>query len=175
VASETKHRGLLKLVKGILEVPLGYSLDDLIAYRSMIAKQYPLLLPIIDDYISLAEKSDAGIEPQPGRQRPSRGRRPTSQMHLFDLLRDRRLFPLNSDLAKFAARVLPGMTQRRFAKISNADIAARIVEYLETLDPGTRERLEVSMKDAVVYSPRKTSEKESFFSKWERIIKKIEL
>jgi hypothetical protein len=98
-------------------------------------------------------------------------------MHLFDLLRDKRLFATNSDLADFAGRVLPGTSRYRFEKLSRGDIAARIIEHLETLDPQTRDRLEESMREALESSKAEIlkRDKKSFFSKWEEIIKGIEL
>jgi hypothetical protein len=94
-------------------------------------------------------------------------------MHLFDLLREPRLFPSNLDLSEFAARVLPNMSRKRFDKMSRGDIAARIIEYLETRDPHTRERLEASMRDAMTSGSH--ADRQSFLSQWEKIIKGIEL
>ena len=175
---DVRHKALISFIKKILDIPYGYSKDELIAFRSRAFTQYPSMLPIIDNFLDLADQSDTDV----GLNRPfgpskgtSRVRKRGVEMHLFDLLRDRRLFPSNSDLANFASRVLPGMTRRRFDKMSKGDIAARIVEYLETLDAKTRERLEASMHDAMQSSePKRPAVRESFFSKWERIIKKIE-
>jgi hypothetical protein len=96
-------------------------------------------------------------------------------MHLFDMLRDRRLFPLNSDLADFAGKVLPDMGSYRYDKMSRGDIASRIIEYLETRDRKTRQGLESSMREAMDSSTDKPAVRKSFFAKWEKIIKGIEL
>jgi hypothetical protein len=67
------------------------------------------------------------------------------------------------------------MVRRRFDKMSRGDIAARIIEYLETRNPRTRQTLETSMREAITAGSVKTSDRKSFFSKWERIIKGTEL
>lgn len=137
----------------------------------------PMFVDLIEAYIELAEKSRTGAVP--GSSRSSKKRRNGSQMHLFDLLREKTFFPQNLDLAQFASRVLPHMRTFRFDKMSRSDIAARIIEYLEgQTDPGTRDRLESSMREAMTEMKRRPvrqSDRKSFLSKWERIIKGIEL
>jgi hypothetical protein len=95
-------------------------------------------------------------------------------MHLFDMLRDRRLFPSNLELVNFAVRILPNIPRGRLGKISRPEIAARIVEYLETLGAERRATLEASMREAMTATPETSSERSSFFTKWERIIKGID-
>ena len=75
--------------------------------------------------------------------------RESRDMLLFDRLREKKLFPSNSELAEFAGNILPGIKGNRFDKMSRGDIAARVIEYLETKDPRTREALEASMRDAM--------------------------
>lgn len=167
-----KHRSFLQFIDRIVNVPAYYSKDDLYAFHRIARRDYPAIAPIIDEYIQLAERSDTDV--------PSRGaksRSPKTQpgeMHLFDLLREKRLFPSNADLSQFAARVLPNMSARRFDKMSRGDIAGRIIEYLETLDRGTREQLEASMRSAMHSPAEKAADRKSFFSTWENIIKGIE-
>jgi len=96
-------------------------------------------------------------------------------MHLFDLLREKKLFPSNSDLVEFAERILPDMRSYRYDKMSKSDIAARVLEYLETLDPRRKHELEQSMRNAMVVSTARSSDRRSFLSTWEKIIKGIEL
>ena len=97
-------------------------------------------------------------------------------MHLFDLLREKRLFASNTDLASFAAKVLPGIKGNRFDKMSRGDIAARIIEFLETKDSSTRRELEASMREAMDSTiSGRAVDRRSFVSKWEKIIKGIEL
>ncbi len=175
MAKDNRHKGWLLFVRRVVDVPLGYSKDDLLAFRSLAARQYPALVPLLNDYITLAEDSDTNSQPK-----ISAGARPKKQnsadkMHLFDLLREKRLFASNSELSNFAARILPGMKTRRFDNMSKGDIAARIIEYLETLDKSARKKLEDSMRDALDSPPIKDSYRRSFLSKWERIIKGIEL
>ena len=155
-------------------MPAGFSKEDLMIFRSIASRDYPTLVPIMDEYLRLAESSDVERSADilgPGR---GKGRLDATSMHLFDMLRDKKLFPSNSDLSEFAGRVLPGMSRARFEKVSRADIAARIIEYLETKDLRTREELEASMRSAIIVSP-KASDRKSFFSQWEKIIKGTQL
>jgi hypothetical protein len=172
VNRDVRHRSLLTLIRRIIDVPLAYSKNDLIELRSAASMQYPAIVPLIDEYIRLAELSDTDVILSTANERQIRKRRASAQeMHLFDLLRERKLFPTNADLAEFAVRVIPEIPKSRFLKISRAEIAARIIDYLETLNPQTREKLEASMRDAVAVAPRQKADRQSFFSKWERIIK----
>lgn len=174
MVQDQKHRSLLLFIRKIVEVPLGYSKDDLLAFRSVASREYSSFVPLIDEYIRLAEKSDTGVLSAKGgnSKRPNRAATNPEQMHLFDLLRDKKLFPSNSDLSGFAARIIPSMTTlTRWEKMSRGEIVAKIIEYVETRDLSARRALEASMRDALVSGPDKSSDRRSFFSKWERIIK----
>jgi len=171
MAEDQGHQALLRFVRKVVDVPSAHTREDLIAFRNAASGAYPALVPVIDAYIDLADRSDTGVSARPSRQRQASTREP----HLFDLLREKQLFPSNSDLSKFASRVLPNITSRRFDKMSRADIAARIIEHLEARDPRTRQELEKSMRDALTAQPGTNTERESFLSKWERIIKGIPL
>jgi hypothetical protein len=171
MAEDQGHQALLRFIRKAVDVPGAHTKDDLYAFRDAAMRAYPALVPVIDAYIRLADQSDTEVSP-----RPSRARQPASrEVHLFDLLRERTLFPSNSDLSAFAARVLPNISDRRFNKMSRADIAARIIEHLEARDPRTRQELERSMRDALAARPSSHTDRESFLTKWERIIKGIEL
>src|SRR5262249_10362029 len=113
-------------------------------------REYISLVPLIDEYLMFAERADTDVLPRPSAN-PSRHSRNAdpSHMHLFDLLRDKRAFPSNSDLSEFAGRIIPSMTRKRFDKMSRAEIVAKIIEYVETKDPKTRQDLEASMRDAM--------------------------
>jgi len=126
--------------------------------------EYRALVALIDEYTRIAEKSDTNVTPSIGRNAPKQSVSSTdpTHMHLFDLLRDRQLFPSNSDLSDFAARVLPSMTSKRFDKMSRGEIVAKLIDYVET-------------RDAMIAKPEKTSDRKSFFSKWEKIIKETQL
>jgi len=177
LVQDHKHRSLLQFIKKILDVPIGYSKADLISFRSVASREYPTLVPVIDEYIQVAEKADTDVIPIKAvpSSRRSKVHADAAQMHLFDLLRDRRLFPSNSDLSDFAARVLPSMTRKRFDKMSRGEIVAKIIEYVDTRDAKTRHDLEASMRDAMTAAPDRTSDRRSFFSKWEKIIKGMPL
>ncbi len=80
-----------------------------------------------------------------------------------------------SELVDWLSNLQSEWESASFNKMSRADIAARIIEHLEARDPRTREELEKSMRDALAARPDTSSGRESFLSKWERIIKGIEL
>jgi hypothetical protein len=175
---DRKHRVFLQFLKRALELTSSYSKDDLHVFLDLCHRDYPGLSSLVAEYIRVAERGDTDILPGRGfanRNRPTSAVPGTRQMHVFDLLRDKRLFASNSDLAEFAGRILPDMSRSRFDKMSRGDIAARIIEYLETLEPGTRDRLEASMRNAVASTSGRVSDKKSFFSTWEKIIKGIQL
>lgn len=173
MAQDTRHKRFLRFVRKVMDVPLGYSKEDLTAFRNLTKDDYPSLVPLIDEYVRLAERSETDVDAgrPKGKGRPDR----VDQMHLFDLLRQKQLFPSNADLANFASRILPGIKGRRFNKMSRGDIAARIIEYLETRQPRTREELEISMRGAMNSGSKTPEDQRSFFSRWERIIKGIKL
>ena len=176
MVQDHKHRSFLDFIRKIVDVPVGYSKDDLVTFRSIAWKDYPALVPVIEEYIKLAERADTEVLQKGSETKPrSTQKQEAEQMHLFDLLRQKRLFPLNEDLSQFAGRVLPSMRRNRFDKMSRADIAARIIEYLETKDPSTREKLEASMREAMGPGAEKAADRRSFLSKWEKIIKETQL
>ena len=169
MAPDNKHKAWLGFVRKVADVPLEYSKDDLRAFRRLALRESPALLQLIESYLALAERSD--VESSGGAARSKSRQRNGSQMHLFDLLREKRLFPHNLLLAQFASRVLPHMRTYRFDKMSRSDIAARIIEYIERSDPRSRAKLEKSMRDALKamkQRPIRPIERQSFLSKWEK-------
>jgi hypothetical protein len=126
----------------------------------------------VDEYIRLMETSDSDVREK--RPAPRTSRKTSKQMHLFDLLREKTFFPQNLDLARFAERALPHLRAFRYDKMSRSDIAARIIEHIESRDPDTRDTLEESMRQALsdmTGKAPKEVERKSFLSKWESIIK----
>ncbi len=176
MAPDNKHKSWLSFVQKTADVAAGYSKDDLRAFRRIASREAPSFEPIIEAYLRLAEKSDSSSRLP--RRTSERLRRNGTNMHLFDLLREKRFFPQNLQLAQFAARVLPHMRNYRFDKMSRGDIAARIIEYIEQSDPRARSKLEDSMREAlgeIKSGHVRQVDRSSFFSKWERIIKGLEL
>jgi hypothetical protein len=175
VVNDTKHHAWLNFIQKAASVPSDYSKEDMKAFRRIAARESPSLVPLIDAYLNLAQQSDTATGARRSAERKgSNG----GNMHLFDLLREKRLFPQNLLLAQFASRVLPHMRNYRFDKMSRSDIAARIIEHIERSDPRTRSKLEESMREAlgqIKVRPTKEIDRTSFFSKWERIIKGLEL
>lgn len=174
LVQDNRHRRLLQFIKRIVEVPLGYSKDDLVLLRSSATKDYPAFVPLIDEYVRLADKAAIDLS-STERRSGARSPGPSDEMHLFDLLREKKLFPSNAELAEFAEKILPGIKGNRFDKMSRADIAARMVEYIESKDPGTRRELVASMREAMKPHRTRPTERQSFLSKWEKIIKGTQL
>jgi len=177
VVQDQKHKSLLQFIRKVVDVAAGHSKEDLAAFRSAASKEYPSVVPLIDEYLQFAERADTNVLPLSSGGNSSR--RPKvpegTPTHLFDMLRDKRAFPSNSDLSDFAGRILPNMTRKRFDKMSRGEIVAKIIEYVETLDAKTRRDLEASMRDAMTPGASKPADRRSFLSKWERIIKGIQL
>ena len=172
--ADTRHRAWLKFVRDVLEVPLRLSKNDLQDFRNIANLEQPALVPIIKAYMTLAEHSDSRVDFM--RLSPKKKRSKSSELHLFDLLRERAFFPQNSDLAQFASRVLPQLQITRFEKLSRTNIAARIIEHLESLDPDMRRNLEESMREALDAMRGKEAgdnQRKSFLNKWEMIIKGV--
>ncbi len=181
-----QHKTFLRFVSRLVDLATLYSKENLFKFLDISSKEFPALTGIIHEYIRLAEKADTDIE---CKSRPSTFARSFAylettklgnsklEMHLFDLLRSKKLFATNADLAEFAQRILPKMAPRRFDKMSRGDIAARIIVYLEGRKPEKRQRLERAMREALVLlsSPsRKKTSKRTFFQQWEKIIKGTE-
>lgn len=172
VSSDKRHEAWLKFARDVLDVPIGRSKQDLFIFRDLAHHHHRALVPIIDEYIRLTEISDSEVRDRRAATRVTR--KGPKQMHLFDLLREKTFFPQNLDLARFAERVLPHLRSYRFDKMSRSDIAARIIEHIESRDPYTRDMLEESMRSALSAMSGKAPkeiERKSFLSKWESIIK----
>jgi len=180
---ERKHKAFLRFVSRLVDVPAIYSKRELREFLDRASFDFPGLVKIIQEYIHLAERAESDVKDKLSNLRTHRVAgisssalfdRPTSDMHLFDLLRSKKLFTTNAELAEFARRILPRMERRRFDKMSRGDIAVRVIEHLEARKPETRMRLEKAMRDALVElsrSPKKRARKRSFFQEWEKIIK----
>jgi hypothetical protein len=177
VVQDTRHKPWLNFVRKALDVPSGYSSEELRAFLSIAKRENPSLLPLIEDYLNIAHRSEIPENLRITYSSPKRSK--SSQMHLFDLLREKTFFPQNLDLAQFAARVMPHMRTYRFDKMSRSDIAARIIEHIEGSDPRARGALERSMRDGLTAMKGRKQPKDvdrrSFLTKWEKIIKGIEL
>ena len=156
---EKKHKAFLRFVSRLVEIPTFYSKRELNKFLERADFDFPGLTKIIEEYIRLAERGECDVKDKLGRRDTylhSRFLGSASafnskfEMHLFDLLRSKKLFTTNTELAEFAKRILPKMERRRFDKMSRGDIAVRIIEHLEARKPETRRRLEKSMREALV-------------------------
>lgn len=177
MVQDQRHKSLLQFIRKVVEVAAGLSKEDLASFRSAAIREYSSVVPLIDEYLRLAERADTHVLPKSHASNNFHRSKnaESSPEHLFDMLRDKRAFPSNSDLSDFAGRILPNMARKRFDKMSRGEIVAKIIEYVETLDAKTRRDLEASMKDAMAPGLGKPADRRSFLSKWERIIKGIQL
>ena len=168
------HRAWMEFIRKAMELPIEYSAADLNRFRHTAADQYPALVRVIDAYIALVRQS--AISDSKAKQQRSPGPHPFKEdTPLLDLLRDVRLFPTNKDIAHFAQTILPNMRTYRFDKMAKSVVALKIIQYLETLNLKTRQRLEASMRDALDSPPTRDNQRKSFVSKWENIIRGIDL
>ena len=179
---ERTHKDWLEFLRKAAELPIGYSIDDLIWFRTIAERQYPALAPLVAACIHLAQQSDLAIALEGPSPRPAKAKKMTSaqsapqaQAPLFDLFKDKNLFPKNSDLINFAMRAVPNMKEYRFDKMSRGDIAHRLVEQIRSLSPQARDSLEASVREAVSHSPELGKEVRSFVSKWSSIIRDMAL
>ena len=185
--SQDKHyQSYLAFVSKLSDLIASHTLEDLQLFLSKARNGFPDIVPVIESCIYTLDKNVCNANKKISRKAKILAKiRPEVQkdlvtirqeIHLFDLLRSKELFPNNRDLAEFATRVLPGMVKRRYDKMSKAGIAGIIIGYLETLNAGKRKRLEKSMREAIISkSVGSKEERQSFFSEWEKIIKGIDL
>ncbi len=186
MADKERHQAFMRFVSKVTNLMSEYTAEDLGSFLHSSKQGFPSLAPVIEACIGmltpsrgradqrLASRSEAIAGLISKRRRETAAEREAGP--LFNLLLSKELFPTNAQLGEFAVRVLPGMPRRRYDKMSRADIAGRVIEYLETLDLARRRRLEAAMRKAIAsISGDAKAQPESFFSQWEKIIKGIEL
>lgn len=173
---DTAQKRFLRFVSKLTDALAQVSPDDLGDYERWAYEGYSHLLPILKACQQLVYQLGPDIHRPVGSLRVPVKTRRHEREHLFDLLRSKEHFPTNLELSEFASKILPNMSAKRFDKMARADIAARIIEYLESFDPRTRKKLEHSMRTAIMQMPAEAPEiDKSFFSQWQKIIKGIEL
>ena len=179
MGKDQSHKAFLRFIAKIADISAAYSKDELHEFLDMAHMDFSGFEKLIREYCRLAKISTSHVT---DRLKNSRGRSGPrlfyeqellSKPHLFDLLRSKEIFSTNAELAEFAMKILPSMTSRRFDKMSRADIAGRIVEFIERSKPRKRELLEKSMRDALVDFGQRGggARRQSFFRKWESIVK----
>lgn len=190
--SARTHKDWLEFLRKAADLPIGYSVDDLLYFQRIAERQYPALAPLVAACIHLAQASDMEIAvegPEPSRQLvkqesnskvPPRalfiGTNDTFSFNMTMMLSDEKLFPKNTDLIRLAARLLPDMHPYRFDKMSRGSIINKIVDHMAALPIKKRTKIEIALRqaaDATENDPPATSS--SFFTRWEGIIKKMEL
>lgn len=183
--SSRGHKDWLEFLRKAADLPIGYSIDDLIWFKTIAERQYPALAPLVSACIYLVQQSDMKIAAEgldlkgSGKEEsrhtePSRNPEPISS-DLSSLFMSQELFPRNNDLATFALRLMPDMRSYRFDKMSRGEIASRLVQHVERLDSKKRIQLETALREAVSALGEKSADTRSFVSKWENIIKSIKL
>ena len=161
-----------KFISGLSDLLSSVTRDDLMRFRHLARHGFADLVPVIEGCIKMIGRRK--MPPETALRSAEMPQRSSSE-HLFDLLRSKKHFPTNSRLAEFATRILPGITRKRYDKMSRADIAGQIIEYIESFPARKRERLESLIRDAIKSPDRQAGEQqESFFSKWEKVIKGLE-
>lgn len=162
----------LRFISGLSSLLSEVTAEDLLEFRQFARRGYPDLLPVLDGCLRMMRHSNRPVVGSTLLPSTRRSR----QEHLFDLLRSKDHFPTNSALASFATRILPGITRKRFDKMSKADIAGQIIEYIEKFPARKQEQLSSLIRESIAskLDSRSAGEQDSFFSKWESIIKGLE-
>ena len=178
------HNDWLEFLRKAADFPVGYNVDDLLYFQRIAERHYPALAPLVAACVHLAQASDLAIAAE-GSKPAKRGTvvRPTRaqangyhQPEMTSLLRDEKLLPKNTDLIKLANKLLPDMHQYRFDKMSRSSIIGKITDHMDTLPPKKRIRIENVLKQAADATRNEPSvSPTSFFTRWEDIIKNIEL
>ena len=165
--SENQHKAWLDFVRKAMELPIEYSIGNLEKFRRISQDQYPALVKVIESYISLIRQSSINEVSSSKKSASSSKTLSTNSDHvpLLDLLRDTRIFATNRDIASFAQKIVPNMRNYRFDKMAKSDVALRIIQYLETLNPKTRQMLEASMRESLNAPQTQAGQKKGFVSK----------
>lgn len=93
------------------------------------------------------------------------------KLSLENLFMSKDLFPSNKDLIEFTNRILK--KKINLVRPSRATIVKKIMRALDSLNSNRREKLERMIRDEIAKGNNFKSQ--SFFSRWEEIIKGIEL
>ena len=178
------HKDWLEFLRKAADLPIGYSVDDLLYFQRVAERQYPALAPLVAACVHLAQASDLAIAfegPEPAKTvtvgSPARVHaNGYHQREVSPLLRDEKLFPKNTDLIKLANRLLPDMHQYRFDKMSRSSIIGKIIDHMDTLATKKRTKIENALRQAAEATRNEPSVAgSSFFTRWEEIIKNLEL
>lgn len=184
------HKDWLEFLRKAAELPIGYTIDDLLYFKRIAERQYPALAPLVAACIHLAQSSEMAIAmegppPVKARENPQtpaasptvpassgNGHRPRD---MTALLRDEKLFPKNTDLVRLATRLLPDMHHYRFDKMSRSSIIGKVVDHMQTLPDKKRLQIEGALRQAADATRNESPVTSTFFSRWEDIIKNMNL
>lgn len=176
------HKDWLEFLRKAADLPIGYSVDDLLYFQRIAEGQYPALAPLVAACVHLAQASDLaiaveGIAAVKTGMGPERGQ--TNGYHQRDmtpLLRDEKLFPKNTDLIRLANRLLPDMHHYRFDKMSRSAIIGKIIDHMDMLPAKKRSKIEDALRQAAEAAKNEPSVPgSSFFTRWEDIIRNTKL
>jgi len=117
---DRKHKAFLKFISRIADTSALYGIGELKSFLEMAERDFPAFTPTIRTFITLAKKTSSDV-PYASPKRIQNNisyyldnrqneLNFNSQMHLFDLLRSKELFTSNNELANFAKRVLPSIS-----------------------------------------------------------------
>ena len=170
------HTQWLEFLKKAADLPIGYTIDDLLWFQTVAKRQYPSLAPLVAACIHLAQDANLKISVE-GTDRFVIKKRSiaANRGDLLSILRDPKLFPRNSDLSRLATRLMPNMHAYRFDKMSRGEIALRVLQYLESTDQKTRSQLESALRDAAELPPETEDQRQGFVARWENVIRDMKV
>src|SRR5208282_3925871 len=61
VLQDQKHKSLLRFVRKLLDVAANLSKDDLLEFRSVAIREYPSVVPLIEEYLHLANRANTSV------------------------------------------------------------------------------------------------------------------
>lgn len=172
------HTLWLEFLKKAIDLPAGYSLDDLRWFEEVAKQQFPNLAPLIGACVTLASVSGNVNGSQKSRRQPTKDdTQSTSESAteiLTSMMKDVTNFPKNSDLVRFVTDILPQEKAARFDKMSRDEIVKWFVRRYGSIDDRTRFRVVSALKalhqDAGI---ERTSP--SFVTKWQNIIRDMKI
>ena len=185
------HKDWLEFLRKAAELPIGYTVDDLLYFQRIAERQYPALAPLVAACIHLAQTSEMAIAMEgPAPEKPQASQDPplvppattlasSGNGHhtraMAVLLKDETLFPKNTDLVRLATRLLPDMRHYRFDKMSRSSIIGKVVDHMDALPARKRTKIEGALREAAEATRNDPPATASFFTRWEEIIKNLNL
>jgi hypothetical protein len=166
------HRKWLSFLQKAAALPMDYSVEDLLWLKSIAAKQYPSLVPLISACVTLIRGEEAkGERSEAPEHRAAPSRFEMAALDpLINAFLDTKRFPSNSDLIRFAKINIPSMPDYRFDKMSRQRIARTVAGCVMRAPPDVVKAIEKQVwpRDAAGRVPKEAA---SFLAGWENVIK----